>query len=336
VSIDFHAHLAREDPNAPFFMRDLFDVDGYLEKQSEAGIERTLLSYALEDEGEQADDVKGEHDFLAGLIEQHPDRFSALGALDPFGGPDWLAEAERTLELGFSGFCFPTSRGGKYLDSEQAKDAFALADERGGLVFLHPSAAPIEPERAGHRLVSAWVGRPYDTGICLSRMLLADTLSGYPNIRMVVAHSGGTTPMLLGRLEHIFAGMERMAGFSGGGPPGGGGGPPGGGPPGGKGPPGLAIPDEAKIEPAFGGRPLGERLDQVYLDTASYHPAPIAAAIAAVGIDRVVLGTDFPPAGDSPDAAIAVLDEAGLSDEDKEKILRGNGLALLAEVVQPA
>ena len=94
------------------------------------------------------------------------------------------------------------------------------------------------------------------------------------------------------------------------------------------------IPEEAKIQGAFEGRPLAHRLDRIYLDTASYHPAPIAAAIATVGIDRVVLGTDFPPAGDSPEAAIAVLDDAGLSDEDKEKILSGNGRALLETTVQ--
>ena len=69
---------------------------------------------------------------------------------------------------------------------------------------------------------------------------------------------------------------------------------------------------------------------------ASYHPAPILAAIATVGIDRVVLGTDFPPAGDSPQAAIDVLDDAGLSDEAKEKILTGNGRTLLEGAVQPA
>ena len=211
VSIDFHAHLAREDPKAPPFMRDLFDVEGYLEKQEEAGIERTVLSFALEDGGESMDEIKGEHDFLAGLIEQHPDRFSALAAVDPFGGAEALAEAARALEIGFTGFCFPTSRTGRYLDSPEAADAFALADEKGVLVFLHPSAAPIDPERAGHRLVNAWVGRPYDTGICMSRMLLADTLGRSPNVRMVVAHSGGTLPMLIGRLEHVFAGMKRMA-----------------------------------------------------------------------------------------------------------------------------
>ena len=65
-------------------------------------------------------------------------------------------------------------------------------------------------------------------------------------------------------------------------------------------------------------------------------PGADPAAIATVGIDRVVLGTDFPPAGDSPQAAIDVLDDAGLSDEDKEKILTGNGRTLLEGAVQPA
>ena len=58
------------------------------------------------------DEIKGEHDFLAGLVEQYPDRFSALAAVDPFGGAEALAEAERALERGFTGFCFPTSGAG--------------------------------------------------------------------------------------------------------------------------------------------------------------------------------------------------------------------------------
>ena len=188
--------------------------------------------------GESLDDIKGEHDFLAGLIEQYPDRLSALAAVDPFGGADALAEAERALELGFTGFCFPTSRGGRYPDSAEAADAFALADEKGVLVFLHPSAAPIEPERAGHRLVNAWVGRPYDTGICLSRMLLADTLARLPE------HPHGRRPLRRdapdadrpprarlrrdeadGRLRRRRASWRRA--LRGGGPPGGAGGPPG-------------------------------------------------------------------------------------------------------------
>ena len=206
-------------------MRHLFDVEGYLELQESSGIALTVLSYALsEDDGETTlDKVRGEHDFLAGLVEQHPDRFAALAAFDPFGGAEWREEAERCLGNGFSGLCFPSSRGGRYLDSAAAQQAWAFADERGTVVFLHPSDSPFPVDRAGDPLVRDWIGRPYDTGICLSRMLLADTLSGYPNVRVVAAHSGGTLPMLVGRLDSVYQTLERRAAmFGGGGPPGGG------------------------------------------------------------------------------------------------------------------
>ena len=214
MAIDFHAHLARDNPDAPPFMRSLFDVEGYLERQEEAGIELTVLSYAPADltgAPEELDEAKGEHEFLAGLLEAHPGRFAALAGVDPFGGAPWLEEAQRALDAGFAGLCLPTSREGRYLDADEAQDALALADERGVVVFLHPSDSPVEAERAGDAVLRAWIGRPYDTGVCLSRMLIADTLSGYPNVRMVVAHSGGTLPMLLGRLDFVQDGFKRRA-----------------------------------------------------------------------------------------------------------------------------
>lgn len=345
MAIDFHSHLAREDPEAPPFMRSLFDVEGYLERQEEAGLELTVLSYApadLRGTPEELDEAKGEHEFLGGLVEEHRGRFAALAGLDPFGGDGWLEEARRALDSGFAGLCLPTSSEGRYLDADEAQDALALADEREAVVFLHPSDSPVDAERAGDAVLRSWIGRPYDTGICLSRMLLADTLSRYPRVRMVVAHSGGALPMLLGRLDHVHDGFKRRAAVmaGGGGPPGGGppgGGPPGGGPPGGgppKGPPRADIPPERVVEPSLEGGPPSGRIDQLYLDTASYHPAAIQAAVATVGPDRVVIGTDFPPAGDSPAPTVELVKSMGLGPENTEKILTGNARELLERSVR--
>jgi aminocarboxymuconate-semialdehyde decarboxylase len=329
LSVDFHAHLALEDPSAPPFMRSLFDVDGYLEHQAQAGIELTLLSYApadLEGTDAELEEAKAENDFLLSLASRHSGRLAALPGIDPFGGPRWLAEAERALAAGSAGLCFPTSRQGRYLDADDAQDAFALADAHRAVVFIHPADSPITVERAGDGVLRAWIGRPYDTGICLSRMLLAGTLARYPNVRIVAAHSGGALPMLLGRLDHVYDGFQRRAAMGGAGPPGGG--PPGGGPP--KGPPGGAVPEEAKLRPNLEGPPPSERLGQIYLDTASYHPAAIHAAIAAVGVERVVLGSDHPPAGDSPGPSVELIRRLDIAPDARERILSGNALELLA------
>lgn len=349
--VDFHAHLGREDPAAPPFMRHLFDVEGYLELQSDSGIGLTVLSYApsdLEGTSDELDRAKEEHEFLTELVGQHPERLSALATVDPFGGPAWLEEAERALGAGLAGLCFPTSSRGRYLDAEDAQDAFAFANEQGTAIFLHPSDSPIEVDRAGDPILRDWIGRPYDTGICLSRLLLADTLSRYPNVRVVAAHSGGPLPMLIGRLDSVYQTFERRAMFAGGGPPGGGppgggppgggppgGGPPGGGPPGG-GPPGPRVSEEATLKPSIGGSVPSERTGQLYFDTASYHPASIRAAIETVGVERVVLGTDYPPAGRSPKPTIELIEGLGLAEEDRDRILGENARRLLERSKQPA
>jgi predicted TIM-barrel fold metal-dependent hydrolase len=358
VTVDFHAHLAREEPSAPAFLRTLFDVPGYLEHQEAAGISRTILSYGLSEDGGRGgglEEARRQHDFLAGLVAQYPDRFSALAGIDPFGGSPWLTEAERALENGFAGFCFPTSRRGRYLDSAAAADAFALANERRVLVFVHPSDSPIGTDRTGDPFLTMWIGRPLDVGLCVSRMVIADTLAAYPHVRAVVAQGGGVLPVLVGRLEHVLRDFTERP-------------PEWGGPPGGRFPEGHPLAESGRRPPTGGpakavmrlalklglrppgvprggGAALGqlpkeplkasfgpgieERVRRFYFDTATHHPAAITAAVAAFGSDRMVFGTDFPPVGESPAETLAAVDAAGLDDEERERILSKNTNDLL-------
>jgi aminocarboxymuconate-semialdehyde decarboxylase len=329
MSIDFHAHLARAQEHAPFFMQLLFDVDGYLERQKAEGISRTVLSFAL-DAGPgmslTLDDVKLEHDFLADLLARYPDRFSVLGALNPFGGAEWLREAERNLGCGFTGFCFPASQHGKYLDAPEAADAFAFADGARAPIFVHPTDSPIDMEAAGDPMLRAWIGRPFDTTVSLSRVLLAGTLERYPNIRVVAAHCGGVLPMLLGRLDEVYQGMKRRP--AGGMFPGGGGPPGAGGPPPGFGPPKGIMPGLGNLKPDATKTP-SEAARSLYFDTASYHPVAIRAAIDAVGVDHVVFGTDHPPVHMLPQATANMIKTLGLSPAEEERVLTKNAESLL-------
>ena len=175
-AIDLHAHLAREDPAAPPFLRHLFDVEGYLALQAQAGIGLTVLSYALTDpagEGGDLDGAKAEHEFLQGLATRYAGASRrwppSIHSVVPAGS----RKPGRALDAGFVGLCFPTSRNGRYLDADAAQDAFAFAEERRAVILLHPSDPAISLDAAGDFIVRDWIGRPYDTGICLSRLLLA-------------------------------------------------------------------------------------------------------------------------------------------------------------------
>jgi predicted TIM-barrel fold metal-dependent hydrolase len=43
----------------------------------------------------------------------------------------------------------------------------------------------------------------------------------------------------------------------------------------------------------------------------------------------VVVGTDYPPAGESPAPTVELVASLGLAEEDRDKILSGNGRQLL-------
>jgi predicted TIM-barrel fold metal-dependent hydrolase len=77
------------------------------------------------------------------------------------------------------------------------------------------------------------------------------------------------------------------------------------------------------------GGPLDSRLGQFFFDAAGHHPAALRAALELLGADRMVFGSDYPPAGDSPQAALELVDDLDLSQEDREKVLSGNARGLL-------
>ena len=347
-TVDFHAHLAAGDPSKePPFLRAMFDPEGYLERQASAGVELTVLANALmaDTPGDELVEAQRQHEFLSDLVGRHPGRFLALAGVDPWGGQRWLDEAERALDSGFAGLVVEPSRDGVYLDAPEAQDVFALANERSGVVFVHPSRTPITDEHTGDSMLTLWIGRPYDTGVSICRMLMADTLGPHPDVKLVVAHGGGVVPMLLGRLDRVLGVRKMVAALAGGGggPPGGGppgGGPPGGGPPGG-GPPGGGPPGggpPGAVGPSLGRHALvtalegdspSERMRNMYLDTACYHPAGVMAAIASVGVDHVLFGSDHPPVDQSPQPSVDLICQMDLHEEDRDKILFGNAGRLL-------
>src|SRR5216684_4300835 len=82
-------------------------------------------------------------------------------------------------------------------------------------------------------------------------------------------------------------------------------------------------------------RPASTYLKRMYTDTVSPHAAGMKFAIDYYGIDHVMYGTDYPCW--DPAAALALLDEIGLSEQDKQKLFYSNARRILGllEPVQP-
>ena len=92
---------------------------------------------------------------------------------------------------------------------------------------------------------------------------------------------------------------------------------------------------EQRLQPTLDERLPSGRLSGLWFDTASYHPSALHAAIAAVGVDRVVFGSDHPPAGDSPAAAVETVEKLDISADERDRILSGNARRLLDRSTAP-
>jgi predicted TIM-barrel fold metal-dependent hydrolase len=148
------------------------------------------------------------------------------------------------------------------------------------LIFLHPhyglpDAAFGGSEvvaRSGHVLPLA-LGFPLETTIAISRMFLAGVFDRFPNLKMLLAHSGGALPFLAGRIQSCVE-HEREFIANGG----------------------------SKHGPK---RSIWEVLQtNIYLDAVIYGEPGLKAAVEAGSADRVMFGTDhpfFPPLGDKSD-----------------------------------
>ena len=73
------------------------------------------------------------------------------------------------------------------------------------ILFVHPhyGISGENLSKYGHSLELA-LGFPFETTISISKLILSGVLDRYPNLKVLVSHSGGTLPYLSGRLDSCF------------------------------------------------------------------------------------------------------------------------------------
>jgi aminocarboxymuconate-semialdehyde decarboxylase len=82
-------------------------------------------------------------------------------------------------------------------------------------------------------------------------------------------------------------------------------------------------------EPILIKNPPSYYLKKMYFDSACYYAPAARMCVESVGVDHVLLGTDAPPLNAIKRKGIAVLDEIGLSEVEKSKIMGQNAKTLL-------
>jgi predicted TIM-barrel fold metal-dependent hydrolase len=271
-------------------------IEQRLEMMDELGIRTQVLSvpspstYFLPPEA--ADSLsRNVNEELAQISRDRPDRFKALAALPMHDVDRALSVLDHAMDqLGMSGILISTNVAGTPLDDHGFERFWEAADERGLLVYVHPTV----PEAAhldSYALAIA-VGFLSDTTLAVARLCYAGVFDRYPRIRWIFSHLGGTLPFLLPRLDNYY----------------------------------RQFPECRQRAP----RPPTEYVRHLTFDTASSHRPAIRCTVDTLGLDRLVFGSDYPhvPGGVGP--YLDALSETGATGRDLEEILSGRPARLLA------
>ncbi|QKS01985.1 amidohydrolase [Sphingomonas sp. CL5.1] len=210
---------------------------------------------------------------IAEACAAHPDRLLALGTVSLQHPERAARQLERLMRNErFKGVEISSLVAGRDIADRFFDPFWQKADELGAVVFIHPWGTTLGARLADHYLMNT-IGQPFETTVCLSKLIFSGALDRYPEVKIVAAHGGGYLPMYGGRSDHAHA-VRPEAG-------------------------GCAC------------RPT-DYLRRLWFDSLAHDPHQLARLIDQVGADRIVLGTDYPfdMGHYAPGPLLAVFDAA--------------------------
>jgi aminocarboxymuconate-semialdehyde decarboxylase len=298
VTIDVHGHVTPPELLKKFPMPpSLGDIDGMVARKAALGITTTVVGSpvgygtmlpvpGMDNYAQPADSLARFHEWVGETVREKAGALTGYVYANPFSTDDVVRAGELLREKEFTGLIVNSSVRGEFLDDERSDDFFAMAEESGAPVLLHPPAMPVAAEAMKKVGAIEHVVRPCDITMGVAAILLAGRLQRFPGLKLIAPNAGGALALLREKL------------------------------------------DMAQRRDGVEGPPVSEQLRMVYVDTATPSLPALRAALEVFGADHLLFGTDSPPLATPLDAALAAVDQLGLSDVDRERILTGNAREL--------
>jgi predicted TIM-barrel fold metal-dependent hydrolase len=244
--------------------------EGRLKLMDEAGVDYAVLSLtspaAEQFEVEVGKTVAEDANTILGaLIKKYPDRIGGFASLAPKDVEWSVKELERCVkELGFVGWETHSNFGDSYIDEEKYWPLLAKAEELDIPIYLHP-AVPMIPELREFGMVLA--GPTFGFGVEVSyaflRMIMRGVFDRFPGLKIMMGHYGEAFPFLVDRVDRAYMQGHQTPN------------------------PGVA-PGSKHVASYYVKRHLW------VTTSGNYLPAAFVCSRDALGMDKVLLGTDFP------------------------------------------
>lgn len=279
--------------NGPLSSR-YWDLEGRVADMDATGITMQVLSLTAPMTYWASRDLserlaRAYNDACAEAHRRYPDRFIGLATLPLPDIDRSLRELERARGLsGIHGVYMGTHVNGRDLSDPAFLPVFQAIEAAGLPVFLHPLIV-LGGQRLKPFYLGNLLGNPFEAAVAAAHLIFGGVLDRCPRLEVSLPHAGGALPILTGRLDH-----------------------------------GQRVRKEGAHMP----RPPSDYLRRFTYDTISHAPEILRWVISQVGIDRVVLGSDY-----TFDMGYArpleVLDALDLTQEERAMILESTAATIL-------
>ena len=199
---------------------------------------------------------------------------------------------------------------GRTWDEPEFRPFFRAIEELGAIIFFHQSGDTCVNSRINRYDLGNAVGNLTERTLVYSVLVFSGVMDEFPGLKVLLGHGGGYTAFGIGRLDKVAGACE------------------GGYPATGLEPPFAALGGQAANGFTLT-LPPSAYLNRFYYDCCTYDGPALRFLIDRVGVDRVVLGTDYPAPMLLVDAVNWVNGLDCLTEDEKDAILRRNASALL-------
>ena len=205
---------------------------------------------------------------------------------------------DRAVDAGHLGVEIGNHVGDRDLDDPGVVEFFQHCAAQGVPVFVHPWDMP-SSERLDRWMAQWLVGMPAETHLSILAMILGgvfDSVSA--DLRICFAHGGGSFPYWIGRMDNAWHQRPDLVGVS--------------------------------------AKPPSAYLDRFSVDSVVFDERALRLLVETMGVERVMLGSDYPyPLGERPSGRV-VRDADFLTEDQRARILGGNAEVFLGQETRPS
>jgi len=178
---------------------------------------------------------------------------------------------------------------GRELSDPDLEVFWAKAEQLGAVILIHPNGFT-QGERLRRHYYNNVIGNPLETTIAIHNLIFDGVLERHPKLKIIVVHGGGYVAGYAGRMDHAWGARSDARGI---------------------------LPN-----------PPTTYLKRLFFDTVVFSNEQLEALVKLVGVDHVVMGTDYPfdMAENDPVGHVTGCD---FDDKAVEAICGGNARKLL-------